>query len=219
MNLRVRLEVSFPDLDCKTVGFFLKISKEIGKAWRTESYAREMRESLSLALCFHPRSRLSKPFVWLLARTRIHKNTDCFAVYWLWDLNLLNHILFLPMNCAASFYALASLAFVQETRTGFRAEGDLVPPFFHTFFIWHRMISCFLKHLTRKIKLKHVIQRFDVSNIFTVKPRSTDTCLHLIITGNFLYPWGKKALTFSLNSSRLTRTSLQYGHLLEVWIN
>ena len=39
------------------------------------------------------------------------------------------------MNCAASFHALASLAFVQETRTGFGAEGDLVPPFFHTFFI------------------------------------------------------------------------------------
>ena len=32
----------------------------------------------SLALCFQPRSR---PFVWLLARTWIRKNTDCFAVY------------------------------------------------------------------------------------------------------------------------------------------
>ena len=74
-------------------------------------------------------------------------------------------------------------------------------------------------HLTRKIKLKHVIQRFAVSNIITVKPRSTDTCLHLIITGSLLYPWGKKALTLSLNSSRLTRTPLQYGHLLEVSIN
>ena len=41
-------------LDCKTVGFcFLKISKEIGKAW---------------------------PFVWLLARTWIRRNMDCFAV-------------------------------------------------------------------------------------------------------------------------------------------
>ena len=54
--------------------FFLKISKEIGKAWLKESYAREAREphtavglvrrvkkilaSLpSLALCFQPRSR------------------------------------------------------------------------------------------------------------------------------------------------------------------
>ena len=31
----------------------------------------------SLALCFQPRSR---PFVWLLARTWIRKNTDCYAV-------------------------------------------------------------------------------------------------------------------------------------------
>ena len=31
----------------------------------------------SLALCFQPHSR---PFVWLLARTWIRKNTDCFAV-------------------------------------------------------------------------------------------------------------------------------------------
>ena len=31
-------------LDCKTVGFFLKISKEIGKAWRT-SLTRAMRAS------------------------------------------------------------------------------------------------------------------------------------------------------------------------------
>ena len=36
-------------IDCKTVGFFLKISEKICKAWRQ-----------SLALCFQPRSR---PFV------------------------------------------------------------------------------------------------------------------------------------------------------------
>ena len=68
-------------LDCKTVGFFLQIRKEIGKAWR-KSLACAKRASLrslpSLALCFQPRSR---PFVWLLARTWIRKNTDCFAVY------------------------------------------------------------------------------------------------------------------------------------------
>ena len=59
-------------LDCKTVGFFLKISKEIGKAWR-KSLTRAKRASLtrrvrrekiaslpSLALCFQLRSR---PFV------------------------------------------------------------------------------------------------------------------------------------------------------------
>ena len=56
------------NLDCKTVGFFLKISKEIGKACR-KSLTRAKRASLTrspgLALCFQPRSR---PFVWLLAR-------------------------------------------------------------------------------------------------------------------------------------------------------
>ena len=34
------------DVDCKTVGFFLKISKEIGKAWR-KSLARAKRVSLT----------------------------------------------------------------------------------------------------------------------------------------------------------------------------
>ena len=34
-------------LDCKTVGFFLKISKEIGKAWR-KSLTRAKRASLTL---------------------------------------------------------------------------------------------------------------------------------------------------------------------------
>ena len=31
----LQLAISELPLDCKTVGFFLKISKEIGKAWRT----------------------------------------------------------------------------------------------------------------------------------------------------------------------------------------
>ena len=35
-------------LDCKTVGFFLKISKEIGKAWRKESYEREPHKPVGL---------------------------------------------------------------------------------------------------------------------------------------------------------------------------
>ena len=57
-------------IDCKTVGFFLKISKEIGKAWGKSltpakraslPEAREKKPSLpSLALCFQPRST---PFV------------------------------------------------------------------------------------------------------------------------------------------------------------
>ena len=57
-------------LDCKTVGFFLKISKEIGNAWRKSLTrashdcraveARELASLPNLALCFQPRSR---PFV------------------------------------------------------------------------------------------------------------------------------------------------------------
>ena len=48
------------EIDCKTVGFFLKISKEIGNAWR-KSLTREAREPHtpygrvpSLALCSRP---------------------------------------------------------------------------------------------------------------------------------------------------------------------
>ena len=55
-------------LDFKTLGFFLKISKEIGKAWRAREphtpVGRVRREKIaslpSLALCFQLRSR---PFV------------------------------------------------------------------------------------------------------------------------------------------------------------
>ena len=61
-------------VDCKTVGFFLKFSKEIGKAWRKSL----TRVKPSLALCFQPRPR---PFVWLLARSWIRRNTDCFALW------------------------------------------------------------------------------------------------------------------------------------------
>ena len=73
-------------IDCKTVIFFLQISKEMGKAWRT-SLTRAKLANLtrptglwvpSLALCFQPRSR---PFLRLLARTWTRNNTDFFAVY------------------------------------------------------------------------------------------------------------------------------------------
>ena len=46
--------------------------------------------------------------------------------------------------------------------------------------------------------------------IITVKPRFTDTRLlfygHLIMTDSLLCPWGKKALTFSLDLTHLIRT-------------
>ena len=34
---------------------------------------------------------------------------------------------------------------------------------------------------------------------------------HLVIADSLLYPWGKKALTFSLNSTCLIRTPHYYG--------
>ena len=40
---------TLPEVDCKTVGFFLKISKEIGKAWR-KSLERAKRASLTRLL-------------------------------------------------------------------------------------------------------------------------------------------------------------------------
>ena len=86
MTLKVHIEHSITFLQStvcvrlQNSRFFLKISKEIGKACR-KSLTRAKRDLASLpslALCFQPRSR---PFVWLLARTWIRKTTDCFAVY------------------------------------------------------------------------------------------------------------------------------------------
>ena len=45
---------SFQLLDCKTVGFFLKISKEIGNAWRKSLMRANIASLPSLALCFQP---------------------------------------------------------------------------------------------------------------------------------------------------------------------
>ena len=42
--------ISVEILDCKTVGFFLKISKEIGKAWRKPQASHARRASLSLSV-------------------------------------------------------------------------------------------------------------------------------------------------------------------------
>ena len=67
-------------LDCKTVGFFSKsVKKSVKRGVWGERKKNVFLASLpGLALCFQPCSR---PFVWLLARTWIRKNTDCFAVY------------------------------------------------------------------------------------------------------------------------------------------
>ena len=76
------------NLDCKNSRFFFSksVKKSVKRGVRVlrarsarASHALRAREKLpSLALCFQPCSR---PFVWLLARTWIRKNTDCFAVY------------------------------------------------------------------------------------------------------------------------------------------
>ena len=76
-------DTATPNIVGLDFGFFLKISKEIGKAWRKD---------LMLAREPHTvwgekeksRSLFSASFqtfcvVWLLARTWIRKNTDCFA--------------------------------------------------------------------------------------------------------------------------------------------
>ena len=46
------------------------------------------------------------------------------------------------------------------------------------------------------------------ANICTLKPLFTDTRLigHIMIADCLLCPWGKKPVTFSLNSTRLIRT-------------
>ena len=64
-------------LDCKKVGFFFSksVKKSVKRGIRVEPHTPVL---ASLALDFQPRSR---PFVWLLARTWIRKNTDYFAVY------------------------------------------------------------------------------------------------------------------------------------------
>ena len=52
-------------VDCKTFGFFLKISKETGKAW-----------PISLSVF----SLIGRPSVWLLVRICIRNNKDCLVV-------------------------------------------------------------------------------------------------------------------------------------------
>ena len=55
-----------------------KTAKQL--VFSSKSVKKSLASLSSLALCFQPRSR---PFVWLLTRTWIRKNTDCFAIYML----------------------------------------------------------------------------------------------------------------------------------------
>ena len=67
---------AFWQLPLKPIGIARGWEKRVIRTKMT--YAKFLASLPSLALCFQPRSR---PFVWLLARTWIRKNTDCFAVY------------------------------------------------------------------------------------------------------------------------------------------
>ena len=69
--------------DCKTVGFFLKISKDIGKAWGKESYTREARDPHTReknTVCSRSHSPFSASFQTFCLTARAD-TTDCFAVY------------------------------------------------------------------------------------------------------------------------------------------
>ena len=81
-------------VDYKTVVFFSKsVKKSVKRGVRVlrvrsaragvwDKRKKKRRSLPSFALCFHPRSR---PFVWLLESTWIRKNTECFAVYLVWN--------------------------------------------------------------------------------------------------------------------------------------
>ena len=62
---------------------------------------------------------------------------------------------------------------------------------------------------TRKRRLE-----LDLAAYRNVKYSQTQVCGHHIITDSLLCPWGGKALTLSLNSTRLMRTPRSYGHFL-----
>ena len=71
-------------LDCKTVGFFLKISKEIVKAWR-KSLTRDAREPHSP----QPRTLFSASFQTFCLTARAYLNTQKYGLFCSLDFPLL----------------------------------------------------------------------------------------------------------------------------------
>ena len=75
--------IFYPRLQNSRFFFSKSVKKSVKRGVRVLRARSERKKTVflaslpSLALCFQPRSR---PFVWLLARTWIRKNTDCFAV-------------------------------------------------------------------------------------------------------------------------------------------
>ena len=81
--------------------------------------------------------------------------------------------------------------------------------------LFHLQLNPALRRDTRLIRTPHYCGQFPVSlgkespYIFSkVNPLNTDTSL---LRNSLLCPWGKKALTFSLKSTRLIRTPHYYG--------
>ena len=85
---------AFSLLDCKTVGFFLKISKEIGKAWRTS----RTRAKLS-NLVTQSRSLFSASFQTFSSTARAYLNTQQYGLFC-----SLSHDGLLPTILPLNFY-------------------------------------------------------------------------------------------------------------------
>ena len=70
------------EVDCKTVGFFLKIGKEIGKAWR-KSLTRANRASLTRPTGVSPQSRslFSASFQTFCLTARAYLNTQKYGLF------------------------------------------------------------------------------------------------------------------------------------------
>ena len=74
----VAMSLKVVELDCKTVGFFLKISKEFGKAWR-KSLTRAKRASLTRPP--QSRSLFSALFQTFCLTARAYLNTQKYGLF------------------------------------------------------------------------------------------------------------------------------------------
>ena len=78
--VRLQKKKTWESLDCKTVVFFLKISKEIGKACR-KSLTRAKRASLLLASLPRSRSLFSASFQTFCLTARAYMNTQKYGLF------------------------------------------------------------------------------------------------------------------------------------------
>ena len=79
------LRIPDPLIDCKTVGFFLKISKEIGNVWRKTLMRTNQSRSLFSALfhtfCLTARAYLNTQKYWLFCSLRSTAHRGSFHVW------------------------------------------------------------------------------------------------------------------------------------------